>query len=221
MEYTYNQLSRENFRFNTYGDNVLNDIKIPLAKAGFYYTSNGQKVKCFACLYEFDADKIKGVVDFVGYHYSYCFFIQNLRPARPKKFLSYDSLHYEKERLETFIEWPIPWILPEELAADGFYYLRTQDHCACVFCHGIIGAWEMGDTPRGEHRRHFSYCPFIRGQPVGNVTLNHSLILDKLPLDGEECPIPPPKIPDRSTIENCSTILGGRQMSGSYAECSK
>ena len=118
--------------------------------------------------------------------------MENDQMPRRKKFLSYDSLRYEKERLETFIEWSIPWIRKEDLAADGFYFLRTHDHCACVFCRGIIGSWEIGDTPRNEHKRYFSHCPFLRGYPVGNVSLAHSVILDKLPLDGEEYPIPAP-----------------------------
>ena len=212
-QYDYHQLSRENFRRDTYGD-YLNDIKNDLVKAGFYFTGIGQKVKCFSCLFEFDVREVSDPVDYVNYHKEKspeCTFIRSLNlgvNARPKKFLSYDSLRYEKERLETFIEWPVPWLKSEELAADGFYYLRTHDHCACVFCRGIVGAWEVGDTPRGEHKRHFPHCPFIRGQPVGNVPMNHSRILDKLPLDGEECPMPPP----RNGIAS-----GGRHM----PECSK
>ena len=62
-------------------------------------------------------------------------------------------------------------ITPEELAKDGFYFLKKRDHCACCFCRGIIGAWEEGDTVRGEHKRHFRNCPFINGSPVGNVPM--------------------------------------------------
>ena len=120
------------------------------------------------------------------------------------------SLRYEKERLETFIEWPIPWLSPEELAADGFYYLRTLDHCACFFCRGIIGVWEEGDTPRGEHTRHFPQCPFVKGRPVGNIPLRHSAILDKLPLVDNN---------NYSTTITNHQFFPGRYMPGSYAEC--
>ena len=218
-QYDCYQLSREIFRRDTYGD-TLNDIKHDLVKAGFYYTRIGQKVKCFSCLFEFDASEVSGPVDYVKYHKiksPYCSFINDLKfggvNGRPKKFLSYDSLRYEKERRETFIEWPLPWLFADDLAADGFYYLRTHDHCACVFCRGIVGAWEVGDTPRGEHKRHFPHCPFIRGQPVGNVPMSHSRILDKLPLDGEECPVPQPR-------NETTTVPGGkRHLPGSYGEC--
>nr|BDT63168.1 MAG: inhibitor of apoptosis protein [Hemigrapsus takanoi nimavirus] len=62
-------------------------------------------------------------------------------------------------------------ITPEELAKDGFYFLKKDDHCACIFCRGILGAWEEGDTVRGEHQKHFSRCPFINGEPVGNIPM--------------------------------------------------
>ncbi|XP_069937983.1 death-associated inhibitor of apoptosis 1-like [Cherax quadricarinatus] len=97
-----------------------------------------------------------------------------------KKFSSYDSLQFEKERLDTFIDWPIKWLNPSDLARDGFYYLRKDDHCACVFCRGIVGVWEEGDTPRREHEKHFPRCPFIRGMPVGNIPIKYDKIFDSL-----------------------------------------
>lgn len=98
-------------------------------------------------------------------------------PRPTKKFTSYDSLRFETDRLETFIKWPVEWIKPEDLAKDGFYYLRTADHCACVFCRGIVGSWEYEDNPRSEHKRHFPHCPFIKGQPVGNIPVTQSNII--------------------------------------------
>lgn len=229
----FQQLSREDFRLDTYDAKSLDGVKIPLAKAGFYYTRNGLKVKCFSCSYELDASQVNPTTDILSLHKSKepnCRFIRGLDANlshRSKKFLSYDSLRYEKERRETFIEWPIYWLSADDLAADGFYYLRTNDHCACVFCRGIVGAWEVGDTPRGEHQRHFPHCPFIRGQPVGNVPITQSSILDRLPLDGEECPLPPPRC--EYTVDETGASSGrpmaplyassGRHMPGSYAEC--
>ena len=207
----YYQFSRENIRRDTFENasffllNADDDVKNKLAKAGFYFTGIKQIVKCFSCPFKFNlGDYGGGTTNFVCYHKEKspeCNFIKlfdsgsdNARPS--KKFFSYRSLFYEKERLETFIEWPVPFLNPEELAADGFYFLRKRDHCACVFCRGIIGAWEVGDTSRGEHRRHFPHCPFINGQAVGNIPMKCSYILDKLPLDGEECPLPRPKEED-------------------------
>ena len=63
--------------------------------------------------------------------------------------------------------WP-----PRLLAKDGFYYLRIGDTCACIFCGGLIGKWKKGDTPRGEHSKHFGDCVFIlRKESSGNVPL--------------------------------------------------
>ncbi|MCL4125825.1 UNVERIFIED_CONTAM: hypothetical protein GTU68_066477 [Idotea baltica] len=91
-----------------------------------------------------------------------------------------DSLWYEEERLATFIDWPVKFISYQELAREGFYYLRTKDHCACAFCRGIIGAWEEGDTPRGEHLKHFPHCPFIQGKVTPNVPLQQGAILARV-----------------------------------------
>ena len=97
-----------------------------------------------------------------------------------KKFTTIDSLRFENERLETFIDWPVEWLNPVDLAQDGFFYLRKADHCACVFCRGIVGVWENGDTPRDEHKRHFPHCPFINDHPVGNIPLAQSQILSRI-----------------------------------------
>ena len=72
----------------------------------------------------------------------------------------------------TYIDWPVPWLSPSSLAREGLYYLRDRDHVSCVFCRGIIGAWEPGDIPKEEHKRHFPKCPFVRGNAVGNIPLH-------------------------------------------------
>ena len=99
------------------------------------------------------------------------------------------SLLFESERLKTFFEtkengsvklWSSPSnITPEELAKDGFYFLKKEDYCACVFCGAILGEWDEGDTARGEHQkfrgkyqREFSPCPFIGDEPVGNIPMS-------------------------------------------------
>lgn len=97
-------------------------------------------------------------------------------------FYTLDDLKVESRRLSTFIDWPKkanPRLTPSELAKEGFYYLRFKDHCACAFCRGIIGAWEPRDTPRGEHKRHFSHCEFlVSGKKVNNVTIDEEKLLN-------------------------------------------
>nr|XP_027235455.1 baculoviral IAP repeat-containing protein 7-B-like [Penaeus vannamei] len=103
------------------------------------------------------------------------------------------------ERCPTFIDWPLEWLKPSELAAAGFYYMRTKDHCACIFCAQIIGMWEKNDNPRQEHERHSPHCPFIRGQNVGNIAIN-----------------PKNNICYTQDTDICGTP---RLMAGSYPEC--
>ena len=250
-------LSREIHHLDTFGDYLKQNksLKKQLARAGFFFRGNGTLVLCFSCGMTVDVDKIiTSDVDILSFHRERrpkCrFFSSSLDPVvlgRPKKFLSYDSLRYEKERLETFIDWPLHYFLaPEDLAADGFYYLRTEDYCACVFCRGIVGDWDWFNKPRTEHAQHFPHCPFIKGEPVGNIPLKHSAILDKLPLDGEEYPIPPFRFANNQNNNNTTTattktantttgedVVGssssssrffyeigrGRHMPGSYPEC--
>lgn len=69
-----------------------------------------------------------------------------------------------ENRLETYGNWPIDFITPEQLAAAGFYYLNVDDQVKCAFCGGIIGHWEVNDQPLSEHRKFFPDCPIVRSQ---------------------------------------------------------
>ncbi|KAK3866346.1 hypothetical protein Pcinc_028114 [Petrolisthes cinctipes] len=207
-------LSQEDYRIQTYKNHNLPIDKHVLAKSGFYCTQKGDTVKCYKCKFEIDASKVS-FTEIDERHKNLaptCMEVENAdhSPRRSKKFMSYDSLRFEKERLETFINWPVSWLQPSELARDGFYYLRTEDHCACVFCRGIVGSWEKGDTPRGEHQRHFPHCPFIKGQAVGNIPIEQSQIISRLSPRAETI-----SSPSFNNVDVCGT---GRLMSGSYPE---
>lgn len=144
--------------------------------------------------------------------------IYRYEPQRSKRFHSYNNLYYEKERLDTFIDWPIDWLSPKDLAAAGFYFLRNEDFCACPFCSGIVGDWEVRDVPRDEHVRHFPHCPFIQGKPVGNVPITHSPILDRLLMYREDHPTPPSRFVNISRYYKNTAQERVRYMPGSYAE---
>ena len=196
------QVSRESFRRETFGTSLPIDVVKSLSKAGFFRSSlDGEKitVKCFACALEMDYDQFE--ISHVNklhqdqqpecHHY---LLQQFCSIGRSKRFVEHvEDLKFEIYRIHSFIDWPISWLSPLKLAADGFYYLRKDDHCACIFCRGIVGGWEEGDDPRTEHSRHFSHCRFIQGFAVGNVPLNHSAILDKLLLESEDLPYFPPR----------------------------
>ncbi|KAK3098075.1 hypothetical protein FSP39_015924 [Pinctada imbricata] len=79
-------------------------------------------------------------------------------------------LRFERNRLETFKNWPsnAP-VSSKDLAKSGFYYTGTEDRVQCVFCRGILRDWDPGDKPHIEHKNKFPRCPFLLGVDVGNV----------------------------------------------------
>ena len=79
---------------------------------------------------------------------------------------------YEKNRLSTFRTWPKEDIVqPKLLACDGFIYTLLGDRVKCVFCDGMLRAWEKNDNPAEEHDRHYPACPFVNGCDVGNIPI--------------------------------------------------
>ena len=83
----------------------------------------------------------------------------------------------ETSRFQTFRNWPLRSITPADLANAGFIYTGRGDLVQCVFCEGIVGNWEDEDFPITEHRALYPACPFIRGQDVGNISLQNSATL--------------------------------------------
>ena len=126
----------------------------------------------------------------------------NLFIPKTQAFISINgSLKYEKTRLGTFEGWNVSFMNPVDLAREGLYYLKCFDHCACIFCRGVIGAWEEGDIASDEHRRIFPKCPLYNSRiPTGNVPISHSRILDDLVLDGEDAPIPLPEVAENFSL---------------------
>lgn len=68
----------------------------------------------------------------------------------------------EKERIKTFVDWPM-YMRPtsEELAGAGFYYLGTADRVCCFCCGVTLRNWKLTDTAIMEHQRHAPHCLFI------------------------------------------------------------
>lgn len=85
----------------------------------------------------------------------------------------------EEERLQTFTNWPrdAP-VSPAELARAGFHYLGYGDTVQCFCCDGVLRHWVHGDTPWGEHAKHFPTCGLMMGRDVGNVPLGSSDSVD-------------------------------------------
>lgn len=80
--------------------------------------------------------------------------------------------HYEKYRIESYKNWPIPWLNVRDLAANGFYYTGTGDTVQCRFCRIKICNWNAEDDPNEQHNLWAPYCPFVRGLETENVKLN-------------------------------------------------
>lgn len=79
---------------------------------------------------------------------------------------------FESNRLQSFWNWPCPWIKLRNLAAAGFYYNGEDDRVTCFACSVQLCRWEYDDDPMIEHRRWSAQCPFIRNVPCGNVSLD-------------------------------------------------
>ncbi|XP_053604899.1 baculoviral IAP repeat-containing protein 7-B isoform X2 [Plodia interpunctella] len=80
------------------------------------------------------------------------------------------DLRREDERLKTFVNWPVPFLSPQKLARNGFYYLGKNDEVRCAFCKVEIMRWMEGDDPAKDHQRWAPQCPLLRKQnSAGNV----------------------------------------------------
>lgn len=85
---------------------------------------------------------------------------------------SIGPLRFERNRLQTFQNWPSNACVPAaELAKCGFCYTGSGDRVQCIFCKGVLRNWEEGDRPHIEHRKHFPRCPLVLGLKMGNVPL--------------------------------------------------
>jgi Inhibitor of Apoptosis domain len=64
-------------------------------------------------------------------------------------------------RLKTFDGFPIPFIHPLEVAEAGFYYVKREEYCQCVFCSLTIRTWTTGDLPLEVHKRWKPSCKYV------------------------------------------------------------
>ncbi|KAK4883076.1 hypothetical protein RN001_006395 [Aquatica leii] len=154
---------------------------VRIAKAGFYSLNQNLTVKCFCCGVEISewnyGDQVmakhRDLSPSCGFvlDSSTSGNIPNLPSSTFNNMSSEDltdspnysySLTHEAVRLQSFENWPVSHIVtPESLAKAGFYYLKKQDKTKCAFCNGVILAWEVGDNPDYEHKRHFPNCSFV------------------------------------------------------------
>lgn len=94
-----------------------------------------------------------------------------------------------ENRLQTYSNWPLDFISPEQLSDAGFYYMNVHDQVKCAFCGGIIGQWERNDNPLQEHRKFFPDCPIVRQQELQQEEIGIQSVRT-------------PKFPEFSTLES-------------------
>lgn len=85
--------------------------------------------------------------------------------------MDYSTWELESVRLESYAEWPVPFISPERLASAGFYYTQDNDTVRCAFCGIEISRWQQHDDPRHEHATHSPSCRFVLNRSCGNVPM--------------------------------------------------
>lgn len=94
---------------------------------------------------------------------------------------------YEIARLESYKNWPVPYMKPERLAAAGFYFTGEADIVKCFDCGISIYKWLEGDDPMVDHERESPTCRFIREIPCGNVPIDADLDNVPSPESKDEC----------------------------------
>ncbi|KAL1262521.1 hypothetical protein QQF64_007786 [Cirrhinus molitorella] len=172
-----------------------------LARAGFYFTGQADRVRCFSCHATVE-DWNRGDTPLKRHHQASpnCRFLScahGVRSSNLIESLAYDEeaearefqlrtgavedqsfyptvshMKTEEARLNSFTGWPADSpVQPEDLAAAGMYYLGTNDNVRCFCCGQQLAGWEEGDDAWGEHAKHYPNCFFILGHDVGNVPL--------------------------------------------------
>ncbi|XP_078401952.1 baculoviral IAP repeat-containing protein 2 [Cetorhinus maximus] len=166
-------------------------IPAELAKAGFYYTGEEDRVACFVC-----GGKLSNwepgdrATSEHRRHFPSCPFVlgnqmgnipmsdtesqrtdegsavvRAMHPRHPEM-QSYDT------RLQTFLRWPVRnFIQPEQLSRAGFYYVGQNDDVKCFYCDGGLRSWEAGDDPWVEHAKWFPRCEYLL-QEKGQTFVN-------------------------------------------------
>ena len=83
-----------------------------------------------------------------------------------------EEMRYEKNRLQSFINWPLPFVSPDLLAMNGFYYIGPHDMVRCNFCGINLGHWECDDVISKEHEKYSYNCPMITLMWCDNISLS-------------------------------------------------
>ncbi|XP_045189649.1 baculoviral IAP repeat-containing protein 7-like [Mercenaria mercenaria] len=183
------------FQYRLWDVNNKPDIRT-LTEYGFFYTGNGDLVRCFQCgigLKDWVKDD-----DVLAEHIKYssdCDFLRQKigrteterlknslfvhEQASSSKQTSSNSYKIRSPRYQTmgarltsFDSFPRHILIqPRTLAVAGLYYTGKGDLCRCFACDGGLKDWSTGDDPIQEHATYFPNCPYInqlKGQEYVN-----------------------------------------------------
>ncbi|XP_008276994.1 baculoviral IAP repeat-containing protein 2 [Stegastes partitus] len=180
-------MRREQDRLDSFHSWTLSIITpAELAKAGFYYLGQGDRVACFSCGGQLSNwEPGDRAVSEHQRHYPNCRFVRGDRAdnvslagaaataslavtsqlssgAPALSNVSNPAMQQSEERLLTFVNWPsrIP-VRPDQLAKAGFYYVGRNDDVKCFCCDGGLRCWESGDDPWVEHAKWFPRCEYL------------------------------------------------------------
>lgn len=171
--------------FRNWASSAVNPSQ--LAKAGFFYFNDGDKVQCIFCLgiignWEKNDDVmmkhktlfpncpfISGLsVDNIPLISKYMGVI--LKPGYSINDLNIQTYSHPimpmfitlDSRLKSYENWPISLSQkPQDLSKAGFYYTGLGDEVKCYHCNGTINMWEKGKDPLKEHIKRFPDCHYI------------------------------------------------------------
>uniref|UniRef100_A0A667YP34 Baculoviral IAP repeat containing 2 n=1 Tax=Myripristis murdjan TaxID=586833 RepID=A0A667YP34_9TELE len=163
-------MRREQDRLDSFHSWTLSIITpAELAKAGFYYLGQGDRVACFSCGGQLSNwEPGDRAVSEHQRHYPNCRFVRGDRADNVSlagaalSNVSNPAMQQSEERLLTFVNWPsrIP-VRPDQLAKAGFYYVGRNDDVKCFCCDGGLRCWESGDDPWVEHAKWFPRCEYL------------------------------------------------------------
>ncbi|KAM9500011.1 inhibitor of apoptosis protein-like isoform 4-T6 [Salvelinus alpinus] len=185
-------MRREQDRLDSFQSWTLSIITpSELAKAGFYYLGQGDRVACFTCGGQLSNwEPGDRAVSEHQRHYPNCLFVRGDRvdnvslagvvggvagtsqppgaeappgPGPPGlSNVSNPAMQQREERLLTFVHWPLRIpVRPDQLAKAGFYYVGRNDDVKCFCCDGGLRCWESGDDPWVEHAKWFPRCVYL------------------------------------------------------------
>lgn len=102
-------------------------------------------------------------------------------PVPSPQAINTECLRKEKNRLQTFKNWSVPFIDKKLLAQIGFYYIGPTDLVKCNFCGVEIGMWQPEDNPVDEHLKWSLNCNLLRGRETENEPIDAEALKRVLP----------------------------------------